>query len=786
VVTLRGKLLKRLPSFISTFLSGHYRKNLVAFLLLASLPGIIFGIVLFLVSKSQMEKELQEVHQNHLYNTIDTIEEQFSYVELLLAHWVSDSNFSDNYENINVVNDYSKVHKIYKTLLTMEGSNPLIGRVELFLNEPNPIVFSKNGYTFLEAKENQDKYAKFLSHDKTLFWKHSLSSIEKGYENRFASLGLIHKLPIGSFHSYGSLMVFLDEEHLVDLLKSPYEEGSVFLLRDQDNWIFGDKEQTDPTTLQQAILDEITMNPTSTEPFLFQWDNITYTVTYDYFSRLGEEWYYVSVAPLSTITAPVVFISKLFIILSLIIFILAILLSMFASKKLYAPIGNLMDKINGDKLIYDKNEFELIETQWNHLSSKSEALQQRLESQLPHLQEGFLLQLIQGYLYSYQENELRERMQHFGWETAEDKYVVLFIQMFGFSKLKGDFSEGDEGLVTFSAVNIAEELLETLGMEAADVINFHDLSLGILLTFSKDLPAEEIDTKVMKLSENMITFINEICHLDVSIGISRKIDSIKAIHRNFEEVKSALSFRNLHEKNQIIEIEKVDRLTQNHDTFEYPFDLEKQITHAIRLRNEEEAIKLIQLFFTMLSKENVSGAMMKQGALQLLGSIFHIVLQAGMMDDFVNEGNHLYEQLYDLKDLEEIRQWFEFKVISPIIQELSQKQDQRLRLIAEKVVHLLQENYMNDISLDYCADEVNLNPSILSKVFKEITGWNFIDYLTNIRLSKAKELLIETDTKIKNIAETIGYKHSYFNRLFKKHESLTPSEFRDINRKNIV
>lgn len=71
-------------------------------------------------------------------------------------------------------------------------------------------------------------------------------------------------------------------------------------------------------------------------------------------------------------------------------------------------------------------------------------------------------------------------------------------------------------------------------------------------------------------------------------------------------------------------------------------------------------------------------------------------------------------------------------------------------------------------------------------MFKDITGVNFIDYLTSIRLNKAKELLINTDMKINEIAETIGYKNSYFNRLFKRHEGYTPGQYREIRREQVV
>ncbi|KKI92541.1 hypothetical protein WQ54_09075 [Bacillus sp. SA1-12] len=595
---------------------------------------------------------------------------------------------------------------------------------------------------------------------------------------------MVHKLDNNLFDPFGSLIVFLNKEKLEQILLSPYEDGSVFLLRDHDQWLFGRENQTQPNELQTAVMDKIVKRPDNPKPFVFDYDDIKYSVTYDYFSRLGEKWYYVSLAPMTNITAPVVFISKIFIYLSLFVFMFAIFLSLFASNKLYAPIEKLTRKISGNNRVHS-NEFNLIETHLNHLSTESEDLQNRLKQQLPHLREGFILQLVQGYLYSYREEDLQDRMQQFGSDQTNKKHVIVFVQLLGFSKLKGKFMEGDEGLVTFIAVNIAEELLQSSESEA-DVINFHDLSLGILFSFPNQTTVEEIDEKVIGFSEELIAYINKICNMKLSVGVSRIADSLKSVLSCFEETKASLSFRNLQQDNQIIEMKKIDSLFYSHHNFEYPFDYEKEITHEIRLKNQEEAINLVNKFFTTLADQNVSESVMRQGALKLLGSIFHIVLQSGLIEDFIKEGANLYDELYKLKDPEEISHWFEKKVVIPIIEELSSKQDQRLRFIVQKVMDILEAKYMDDISLDFCADEVSLNPSFLSKVFKDFSGWNFIDYLTHIRLTKAKELLMETDTKIKDIAEGIGYKHSYFNRIFKRQEGITPSEFREMNRRNII
>jgi AraC-like DNA-binding protein len=763
--------------------NGNYRKNLIVFLLLTSLPGIILGITLYLVSKTQMENEMQNVHEQHVNNTMETIVDQFSYLELLLAHWAFDSNFYESYDQIDVVFDYQEIHKIYRTLLIMEGSNPLIDQIELYVNNPSEMIFTKNGYVFLDGTKQQH-YTELLANDKPLFWNQSFPNVDQSTLDDSGTFGLIHLIPGGAADPLGSLVVYLNKSKLADLVKSPYDDGTVFLFRNQKHWVFDNDRQVQPTAMQRSLYDEISKE-TKSNSFQFQWDNQTYSVTYKSFSRLNETWYYVSAAPLTAITQPVVFISKMFIVLCVGMLTLAIILSLFASRKLYSPIDRLLLKMHGQKPANVKNEFELMESRWNTLSTDSQNLQNKLEKQLPYLREGFLLQLIQGYLYHYSEKEIQERIEHLGWEVKDKNYVVLFIQLFGFQKQEGRFSDEDEGLVTIVAANLIEELLSRSDLQG-NVLNFHDLSLGLLLTVEKDQAFENINNNVVKLSEDIMTHINENAYMDVSISISRMTDSIKAVHTLFEDSKVSLSYRNHQENNQIIEIEKMEGLLNNRQSFDYPFDLEKEITHAIRLRNEEEATKWLKHFFDTLSQNNVSEAMFKQGSFQLLGSIFHVVLQSGLVDEFGNEGASFYEQLSQIREPDKMYDWFEVKIILPVISQLSQKQDQRIRLLVEKVAVLLNEQYMDDISLDYCADYIKMNPTVLSKVFKEITGWNFIDYLTNIRLEKAKELLIETDMKINCIAEKIGYKHSYFNRLFKKHEGTTPGQFRELNRKKIV
>lgn len=92
----------------------------------------------------------------------------------------------------------------------------------------------------------------------------------------------------------------------------------------------------------------------------------------------------------------------------------------------------------------------------------------------------------------------------------------------------------------------------------------------------------------------------------------------------------------------------------------------------------------------------------------------------------------------------------------------------------------IEQNYDNeDISLNMVAASVNLSPNHFSTIFSQEMGQTFIEYLTQVRMEKAKELLRGTSMKTAEIAYAVGYKDPhYFSYLFKKTQECTPREFK--------
>ncbi|MDD4754297.1 MAG: AraC family transcriptional regulator, partial [Desulfitobacteriaceae bacterium] len=104
--------------------------------------------------------------------------------------------------------------------------------------------------------------------------------------------------------------------------------------------------------------------------------------------------------------------------------------------------------------------------------------------------------------------------------------------------------------------------------------------------------------------------------------------------------------------------------------------------------------------------------------------------------------------------------------------------------LVEKAVQYVQENYHQELSLEDVARQVFLSPCYFSRLFKQVKGWSFSEYLTQVRMEEARRLLLHTDLLVSEIAARVGYRDArYFSQVFKKTEGTTPVSYRrDVNK----
>ena len=127
---------------------------------------------------------------------------------------------------------------------------------------------------------------------------------------------------------------------------------------------------------------------------------------------------------------------------------------------------------------------------------------------------------------------------------------------------------------------------------------------------------------------------------------------------------------------------------------------------------------------------------------------------------------------------EKLRIWFLQKMRAAAVNLTESRQKNSAGLI-KQAQEYIRAHFAQDLSLDDVSRQVNVSPYYFTKLFKEETGQTFVEYLTSIRMEKAKTLLNTTDKSMKEICTAVGYSDpNYFSRSFKKNTGETPTEYR--------
>ncbi len=140
--------------------------------------------------------------------------------------------------------------------------------------------------------------------------------------------------------------------------------------------------------------------------------------------------------------------------------------------------------------------------------------------------------------------------------------------------------------------------------------------------------------------------------------------------------------------------------------------------------------------------------------------------------------DNIIDALAMARTIEDMRDIFYNKALSGL-EETSKNTDKSGHRVVRYTIEALQTRFSEDVGLDVIADELNISSPYLSRLFKAETGVNFKEYLTRLRLDKARKMLRETGLKVYEIADATGYPdQKYFSELFKKRTGMAPREYR--------
>ena len=211
----------------------------------------------------------------------------------------------------------------------------------------------------------------------------------------------------------------------------------------------------------------------------------------------------------------------------------------------------------------------------------------------------------------------------------------------------------------------------------------------------------------------------------------------------------------------------------------YPIHLEKRLFEEVKKGELNRAMLTAGEFFDWMVDNNPDSLMdIRLKVLELVLWAERIAYENGGMTYEFNTRKEYLPAVMNAADMSSLKEWFITKTgeaCQNVLHKVSEKSISLIEIAKEYIL----DNYRRDISLDDISRRVNISPYYFSKLFKEETGEGFVEYLTGIRIEKAKELLTTTEYSMKEICSMVGYADpNYFSRSFKKNVGVTPTEYK--------
>ncbi len=213
---------------------------------------------------------------------------------------------------------------------------------------------------------------------------------------------------------------------------------------------------------------------------------------------------------------------------------------------------------------------------------------------------------------------------------------------------------------------------------------------------------------------------------------------------------------------------------------EYSIDLENELFDALKSGDPENCERAASAYFdwmlTTYGQKNIS---VKLKALEFVLFAEYLTYSNGGSTYHFNGRAEYLPLVYNAENNSDIKSWFVERFGSACRNMTSRKQNYENGMIVKGRKYIT-ENYDKDISLDDVSRYLNLSPYYFSKLFKSETGTTFVEYLTNLRMERAQELLKDETLSIKEICASVGYADpNYFSRTFKKNVGVTPTVYRE-------
>lgn len=236
----------------------------------------------------------------------------------------------------------------------------------------------------------------------------------------------------------------------------------------------------------------------------------------------------------------------------------------------------------------------------------------------------------------------------------------------------------------------------------------------------------------------------------------------------------------LHQQSRINESIQMYKTSGAVSSNTYPYEKERLLVSKLKTGDVMEAKALLNdllgyVFFSQGSNLEI----IKSRSLELCSLLSRAAIEGGATSDSILKvNNQLLTIIPTLTNIDDLCYKLQ-EAIDAFTDCMFEHIPGKNSEIIKKAIRYISQNYANALTLDIVANQVHLNPTYFSTLFKQSTGSSFKEYLNMVRVEESKRLLSNTDYSLIDIAIATGFEdQSYFTKVFKRYTGLTPKQFR--------
>jgi YesN/AraC family two-component response regulator len=357
---------------------------------------------------------------------------------------------------------------------------------------------------------------------------------------------------------------------------------------------------------------------------------------------------------------------------------------------------------------------------------------------------------------------------------AKSRFAVSVLKIDGYREFVQKYSVGDRSLFKIGIMNIAQELLSPVCHSFA--VDMGDDRIAILLNVQE--PAHNIEAVLPESLWRQFQYaVEDYIKVSVSIAVSATGDDARSVSRLYGQATEALFHRLFFGHGCLIYAEQIEALKTK--PYIYPISKEKQLIEELMLGRIAE----VQRLFQEIVEETAGYSYMSYHL-----AISHLAFAVNSAVSTIQKNNDvsldlninaLLSCLNDAEVADDIYRPF-FDVFQYVSTSLEDKKNTRHDEVVNRIIAIIREKYMvQELSLDGIAEDMGLSATYIGRLFKKHTLNTILNYIIEVRMEKARELLTTTGLAVGDIAESTGFSNSpYFYKAFKKINGVTPVDFR--------